>query len=165
MSALTFAIDPEKIVGTRDLGSYCEIEYAETYDRRRQPIVYQLTTSSDLINALIDGTYDGKEYLVLTVVNPLDATTFTLNLQERYIVDIRPAATIVNKVKADCLRVEYVPGSFVPKIIYVSGTLGADVFDFDAPADVTTTVAPTTEAPTTEAPTTTVAEPTTTEAQ
>lgn len=140
-----FAIDPEKIVTTRVRDDYyAEIEYGETYDRRRQPITYVLTTDVASILALITGTYATKEYLSVTVIGantadfkPDNWVPYALDLQEKYIVDIRESYYAVDNVKTACRRIEYVPGSFVPVVIYVSNSLASMVTD--TPAAVTTT--------------------------
>jgi hypothetical protein len=136
---LTIGIDPEKIVSVRDRGSYAEIEYAETYDRRRQPITYQLTTSRAAIDAVITGTYDTltEPYLELTVYDTATGDTYSLDLQEKYIVDIREVYTLIDNTVTACRRIEYVPGSFKPEIIYVSNSF-ASMID-STPAEVTTT--------------------------
>jgi hypothetical protein len=138
------AIDPEKIVTTRDRELYCEITYGETYDRRRQPIDYVLTTDRASILALILGSYATKEFLSVTVIGsnkeefkPVNWVPYALDLQEKYIVDIRESYFAVNNVKTPCRRIEYVPGSFVPVVIYVSEKL-LDLVT-DNPAAVTTT--------------------------
>lgn len=158
---ITIAIDPEKIVATRDRGSYVEIEYGETYDRRRQPITYQLTTDRASIDALITGSYATHLYLTLTVLwsndrehrPPLGSADYEIDLQERYIVDIRDTYVDINGTKTSARRIEFVPGSFVPVVIYVSEDFASLITD--TPAEVTTTTT------TTAAPTTT----TTTESQ
>jgi len=152
----SFAIDPEKIVTTRDYNDlYCSLTYGETFDRRRQPIDYVLTTDRASILALIDGTYAGKEYLSVTVIGantadfkPVNWVPYALDLQEKYIVDIRESYYAVDNVKTACRRIEYVPGSFVPVIIYVSDTMASMITA--TPAAVTTT--------TTEEPATTTTE-------
>ena len=152
VTPVSFAIDPEKIVTTRDRDTlYCECEYGETYDRRRQPITYRLTTSRAAINALITGSYSGKELLTVTVIGantdaykPDNWVPYDLDLQERYIVDIRESYFMVNQTKTACRRIEYVPGSFVPVVLYVSDTMASMITA--TPAEVTTT---TTEATTT----------------
>lgn len=152
VTPVSFAIDPEKIVTTRDRDTlYCECEYGETYDRRRQPITYRLTTSRAAINALILGSYSGKELLTVTVIGantdaykPDNWVPYDLDLQERYIVDIRESYFMVNQTKTACRRIEYVPGSFVPVVLYVSDTMASMITA--TPAEVTTT---TTEATTT----------------
>jgi hypothetical protein len=157
---ITIAIDPEKIVATRDRGSYVEIEYGETYDRRRQPITYQLTTDRASIDALITGSYATHLYLTLTVLwsndrehrPPLGSADYEIDLQERYIVDIRDTYVNINGTKTAARRIEFVPGSFVPVVIYVSEAFANLITD--TPAEVTTTT-------TTAAPATT----TTTESQ
>jgi hypothetical protein len=168
VTPLTFAIDPEKIVSTRDRGSYVEIEYGETYDRRRQPITYQLTTDRTTIDALITGTYVGKIYLSLTVIwsvdrehrPPLGSANYALDLQEKYIVDIRDTYVDINGTKTSARRIEYVPGSFVPVVIFVSDDFANLITD--TPAEVTTTT--TTAAPVTTTTTTVAATTTTTQA-
>jgi hypothetical protein len=140
----TFALDPEKIVTTRDRDLLVEVEYGETFDRRRQPITYVLTTDRASILALITGTYATKEFLSVTVIGsnkedfkPVNWVPYALDLQEKYIVDIRESYFAVNNVKTACRRIEYVPGSFVPVVIYVSDKL-LDLVT-DTPAAVTTT--------------------------
>lgn len=149
LTPVTIAIDPEKIVSITDSGLYALIEYGETFDRRRQPVTYKLTTSRAAILAEIDGTYDTKETLALTVLwsnteeyKPHNVASYALDLQERYIVDMRDAVAWINQTKVSCVRIEFVPASFVPVIIFVQGTL--DDLVPDIPAAVTTT---TTEEP------------------
>lgn len=166
---ITIAIDPEKIVATRDRGSYVEIEYGETYDRRRQPITYQLTTDRASIDALITGSYATHLYLTLTVLwsndrehrPPLGSADYEIDLQERYIVDIRDTYVNINGTKTAARRIEFVPGSFVPVVIYVSEAFANLITD--TPAEVTTTT--TTAAPTTTTTTAAPATTTTTESQ
>ena len=160
VTPLEITIDQEKIVSLRDRGVYAEIEYGETYDRRRQPIVYQLTAGRAAVKAEITG-----DILELTVINPVDGTTYDFDLQEKYVVDIREAIIDVAGTLTACRRIEYVPGSFVPKIIFVSASL-ASLTD-STPTEITTTEEVTTtvaeEATTTvEEATTTVEEVTTT---
>lgn len=159
LEPMTFAIDPEKIVSVRDRGDfYAEIEYGETFDRRRQPITYVLTTSRAAIDALILGTYATKEYLAVTVIGsntdeykPKRVANYALDLQEKYIVDIRDTYFAINGVKTACRRIEYVPGSFVPILIYVSNALNTLVTDTpDAVTTTTTTETPETTTTTTE---------------
>lgn len=140
----TFAIDPEKIVSLRDRGAYVEIEYGETFDRRRQPIIYLLTTDRTTLAALILGTYATKEYLSVTVINssvdeykPKNVANYAMDLQEKYIVDIRESYTMIGQTKTACRRIEYVPGAFVPIILYVLTTYNSMITD--TPAEVTTT--------------------------
>ena len=171
----TFAIDPEKIVSTRDRGAYVEIEYGETYDRRRQPITYQLTTDRASILALIAGDYNTNitnPYLSLTVIwslqreyrPPVGSASYAFDLQEKYIVDIRDTYVDINGTKTPARRIEFVPGSFVPVVIFVSDDFANLITDTPAAVTTTTTTAtPTTT--TTTAPvttTTTTAEATTT---
>jgi hypothetical protein len=157
--AHTFAIDPEKIVSVRDrevgLSLVAEIEYGETYDRRRQPIFYRLNCSRAAIDALILGSYTGKEQLNVTVIDASDrhykpymVASYAMDLQERYIVDIREAEIMVNGSLTTCRRIEYVPGSFAPVILYVSNRLSTLITD--TPEEVTTTT--TEEATTTTTP-------------
>ena len=159
--SVTCLIDPEKICGVRTFNTYyAEIDYGETFDRRRQPIKYGLTTSVAAILATIT-----NPYLSLTVIDALKQEwkpdpddNYTYNLQEKYIVDIRESYTTIDGTKTACRRVEFVPGSFVPVVLYVSDTL--ESLTDSTPAAVTTT---TTEPPTTtEEPTTTSEELTTT---
>lgn len=144
LTPVTIAIDPEKIVSITDSGLYALIEYGETFDRRRQPVTYKLTTSRAAILAEIDGTYDTKETLALTVLwsnteeyKPYNVASYALDLQERYIVDMRDAVAWINQTKTACVRIEFVPASFVPVIIFVQGDLDSLVSDI--PAAVTTT--------------------------
>jgi len=166
----TIAIDPEKICGVRVWRTnYCEIDYAETYDRRREPIAYALTTSRAAILATITGTYDAltHPYVSLTVIEaePKDwqpdpiGSTYTYDLQEKYIVDIREATKYVDGTATACRRVEFVPGSFVPVVLYVSNSLASMISSTPATVTTTTTTTTTTVAPTT---TTTTVAPTTT---
>lgn len=127
--AVTFAIDPEKIVGLRDRGTATEIEYAETYDRKRQPITYIIDAARAAVEALIQGDYVGKETLTLTVYNTVDGSTGTIDLQEKYIVDIRSVTHYINKTLTACRRVEYTPGAFNPIVIYVSEDIATLVTD------------------------------------
>lgn len=165
----TFAIDPEKIVSTRDRGSIVEIEYGETYDRRRQPITYQLTTCRAAIDALIAGDYNTNlthPYLSLTVIwslqreyrPPVGSTSYAMDLQEKYIVDIRDTYVDIEGTKTSARRIEFVPGSFVPVVIFVSEDYSSLVTATPVEVPITTTT--TTEEATTT--TTTVAATTTT---
>ena len=172
--SVTCLIDPEKICGVRTFNTYyAEIDYGETFDRRRQPIKYGLTTSVAAILATIKGNYDTltHPYLALTVIDALKQEwkpdpddNYTYNLQEKYIVDIRESYTMIDGTKTPCRRVEFVPGSFVPVVLYVSDTL-ASLTD-STPAAVTTTTTTTTATTTTTTPegttTTTTPEGTTT---
>ena len=141
----TFAIDTEKVVNIRDRGSIAEIEYGETYDRRRQPITYQLTTDRASIDALITGSYETYTQLSLTVIwsddrehRPTEGTaSYTLNLQERYIVDIEDTYVNINGTKTSARRIEFVPGSFVPVVIYVSESYNSLIGV--TPPEITTT--------------------------
>ena len=155
--SVTCLIDPEKICGVRTFNTYyAEIDYGETFDRRRQPIKYGLTTSVAAILATIKGNYDTltHPYLALTVIDALKQKwkpdpddNYTYNLQEKYIVDIRESYTMIGTTKTACRRIEFVPGSFIPVVLYVSDTL-ASLTD-STPAAVTTTTTTTTAAPTT----------------
>lgn len=171
----TFAIDPEKIVSTRDRGAYVEIEYGETYDRRRQPITYQLTTDRATIDALIAGDYNTNlthPYLSLTVIwslqreyrPPVGSASYAMDLQEKYIVDIRDTYVDINGTKTAARRIEFVPGSFVPVVIFVSEDYANLVTDTPAAVTTTTTTTatPTTTTTTAEATTTTTTEEATT---
>lgn len=147
----TFAIDPEKIVSIRDRGLYAECEYGETFDRRRQPIVYLLTTDRATLLPLILGTYASKETLAVTVINssvdeykPKNVPHYHMDLQEKYIVDIRESYTMIGQTKTACRRIEYVPGAFVPIILYVSDTYASMITDTPDAVTTTTTPAPTT---------------------
>ena len=153
-SPKTIAIDPEKIVSTKDNGAFCVLEYGETYDRRRQPIIYQVTVDRATINALITGTYAGKEYLALTVIasntdiyRPYLEPNYILDLQEKYIVDIRSTYIWINQTKTACSRIEFVPGAFVPVIIWVSEDID-DLITEIAGATTTTSTAEPAEATT-----------------
>jgi|GEM_PF-5767691 len=152
--SVTFAIDPEKIVSTKDYGSYCEIEYAETFDRKRQPIWYRTNTTRAAVDVLILGSYATKIYLAVTAYADDRLSTFAVDLQEKYIVDIREWYVTVSGVKTACRRIEYVPGSFAPTVLYVTNSLASLVSDTPAPITTTTTTA--------AATTTTTATPTTT---
>ena len=155
--SVTCLIDPEKICGVRTFNTYyAEIDYGETFDRRRQPIKYGLTTSVAAILATITGTYDTltPPYLSLTVIDALKQEwkpdpddNYTYNLQEKYIVDIRESYTTIDGNKTACRRVEFVPGSFVPVVLYVSDTL--ESLADSTPAAVTTTTTTTPEGTTT----------------
>lgn len=160
LNEMTIAIDAEKIVKVRTVDTYyAEILYGETFDRKREPVLYQLTTSAAAVLATIAGDYStllANPYLTVTAYKDLvSGATETLNLQERYIVDIREARVKINNTVTACRRIEYVPGSFDPVIIYVSTNFAAMVDS--TPAEVTTT-----EEPTTTAAATTTVEPTTT---
>jgi len=141
----TFGIDAEKIVSTRMRGFYCEIDYGETYVRNRETVRYQLTTDSAAILALITGSWATNIYLALTVIWSLDrehrppvgTSSYVLDLQEKYIVDIRDVIQDVNGTLTACRRIEYVPGSFVPVVIFVSNSFRSLVPD--VPVAVTTT--------------------------
>ena len=155
--SVTCLIDPEKICGVRTFNTYyAEIDYGETFDRRRQPIKYGLTTSVAAILATITGNYDTltNPYLALTVIDALKQewkpdpdVNYTYNLQEKYIVDIRESYTTIDGNKTACRRVEFVPGSFVPVVLYVSDTLAS--LTASTPAAVTTTTTTTPEGTTT----------------
>lgn len=165
-SQITIAIDPEKIAAVRVLDTYyAEIDYAEAYDRRRQPITYGVTTDRAAILATITGTYDtlANPYLSLDVYDVSDGTTSVMDLQEKYIVDIRDTYAVINGTLTACRRIEYVPGAFVPEIIYVSNAY-ATLVDSTPAAATTTTSTTSTTTTTTTAPTTTTttAEATTT---
>ncbi len=148
--SVTCLIDPEKICGVRTFNTYyAEIDYGETFDRRRQPIKYGLTTSVAAILATIT-----NPYLSLTVIDALKQEwkpdpddNYTYNLQEKYIVDIRESYTTIDGTKTACRRVEFVPGSFVPVVLYVSDTL--ESLTDSTPAAVTTTTTTTPEGTTT----------------
>ena len=169
--SVTCLIDPEKICGVRTFNTYyAEIDYGETFDRRRQPIKYGLTTSVAAILATITGNYDTltNPYLALTVIDALKQKwkpdpddNYTYNLQEKYIVDIRESYTMIGTTKTACRRIEFVPGSFIPVVLFVSNTL-ASLTD-STPAAVTTTTTTTTATTTTTTPegTTTTTTPTT----
>ena len=155
--SVTCLIDPEKICGVRTFNTYyAEIDYGETFDRRRQPIKYGLTTSVAAILATIKGNYDTltHPYLALTVIDALKQEwkpdlddNYTYNLQEKYIVDVRESYTTIDGNKTACRRVEFVPGSFVPVVLYVSDTLAS--LTASTPAAVTTTTTTTPEGTTT----------------
>ena len=155
--SVTCLIDPEKICGVRTFNTYyAEIDYGETFDRRRQPIKYGLTTSVAAILTTITGNYDTltNPYLALTVIDALKQewkpdpdVNYTYNLQEKYIVDIRESYTTIDGNKTACRRVEFVPGSFVPVVLYVSDTLAS--LTASTPAAVTTTTTTTPEGTTT----------------
>ena len=144
LSPVTLAIDPEKIVSVKESGYYALIEYGETYDRRRQPVVYRLTASAADITLLILGSYDGKEVLNVTVLGsntddykPYNVASYAMDLQEKYIVDIREAVAWINQTKVACRRIEFVPASFVPVVIFVEESL--EELTTDTPSPVTTT--------------------------
>lgn len=121
--SLYFAIDPEKVCSIRESKGNCIISYAETYDRRRQPIVYNLEEAGVVVEAAIEGDYDGKETLELTSVNLDDGSVETVTVQEKYVVDIRTVTLPVNGVMTTLSRVEYVPGAFVPVVLYASESI------------------------------------------
>ena len=164
--SVTCLIDPEKICGVRTFNTYyAEIDYGETFDRRRQPIKYGLTTSVAAILATIKGNYDTltHPYLALTVIDALKQewkpdpdVNYTYNLQEKYIVDIRESYTMIGTTKTACRRVEFVPGSFIPVVLFVSNSL-VSLTDSTPAAATTTTTTPvaTTTSTTPEATTTT----------
>lgn len=166
LEPITIGIDPEKIVSTRNRGYYCECDYGETFDRRRETVVYQLNTSRAAILALITGSYVANTYLALTVIwsldrehRPIEGTaSYAFDLQEKYIVDIRDVIQDVNGTLTACRRIEYVPGSFVPVVIFVSQSFRTLVPD--VPAVVTTTTEePITTTTTEEESATTTEEP------
>jgi hypothetical protein len=151
VTPLTIAIDPEKIVSVKldHSGNYAVIEYGETYDRRRQPIVYQLTTDPAGVLATITGNYDTltEPYLTVDIIDLPSGVVTETNLQEKYIVDIREAHVTVHHVLTAVRRIEYVPGSFVPVVVYVTDTFASMVAS--TPTEVTTTEEATTEEVTT----------------
>ena len=145
LSPVTLAIDPEKIVSVKESGYYALIEYGETYDRRRQPVVYRLTASAADITLLILGSYDGKEVLTVTVLGsntddykPYNVASYAMDLQEKYIVDIREAVAWINQTKVACRRIEFVPASFVPVVIFVEESLEELITDTPMPVTTTT---------------------------
>lgn len=121
--SLYFAIDPEKVCSIRESKGNCVISYAETYDRRKQPIVYNLEEAGVVIEAAISGDYNGKETLELTSVNLENGSTQTVTVQEKYIVDIRTVTLPVDGVMTTLSRVEYVPGAFIPVVLYASESI------------------------------------------
>jgi hypothetical protein len=142
MEPVTCAIDAEKIVSVQldHSETYAVIEYGETYDRRRQPIVYQLTTDPTAVLATIAGDYSTlltNPYLTVDIIDLPSGEVTETNLQEKYIVDIREAYVVVKGVLTSVRRIEYVPGSFVPVVVYVTDTFASMVDS--TPAEVTTT--------------------------
>ena len=167
--SVTCLIDPEKICGVRTFNTYyAEIDYGETFDRRRQPIKYGLTTSVAAILATIKGNYDTltHPYLALTVIDALKQewkpdpdVNYTYNLQEKYIVDIRESYTMIGTTKTACRRVEFVPGSFIPVVLFVSNSLASLTDSTPAAATTTTTTPVATTTSTTPEGTTTTTTP------
>jgi hypothetical protein len=160
---LQLALDPEKIVSVKDdpTGNYAVIEYGECYSRNWKPMFYQLTVSRALIDTFITGEYVGKEYLALHVYELPSGDVYHLDLQEKYIVDIREAFYWINQTKVACRKIEYVPGSFAPIIIYVSNTMASLVTN-NLVTTTTTTRAVTTTTTTVPVTTTTTTAPVTT---
>ncbi len=142
--AMTLAIDPEKIVNTKDRDGYVIIEYGETYDRRDSNIFYQLNTDRATINALIQGDYVGKQYLSLNVYKLATGDTFALDLLEQYIVYISDAVYQIGGARTECVKIEYDPGAFAPIIIYADTTLDTLVPTVAGATTTTTTATPNT---------------------
>ena len=160
------AIDPEKIVTTRDRDGHCELEYGESYVRNRKTVTYEVTANRAAIDATITGAYDTNTYLALTVVWAEDREhrptitqelTYALDLQEKYIVDIESVLYYLPGTgKTQLTKLRYIPGSFVPVTIYVSNDINRLVTnDFSETTTTTTAEAVTT---TTEEPATTTTE-------
>lgn len=163
---VTIAIDPEKVVSCKDVGGVAVIEYAETHDRQRQPIVYTLTTTSAALLPLIMGNWNTviTPYITVTEYNLATAESQLVYIQEKYIVDIRETEMpLANLGVFPFLRIEYCPGAFVPEVIYAANTMDEVIVTAlpTTTAEATTTEATTTAATTTAAATTTE-EPTTT---
>jgi hypothetical protein len=159
---MTIAIDPEKITATREIDGFAEIDYGECRDRQRSNMVYRLTVNKANIDAQIFGDYNTNlthPYLILNVYNLWDGSTYVLDLQESYIVDIREAFYWINGTKTSCRKIEYVPGAFAPVIIYVSNSFASLITTY---VTTTTTVAPTTTTTTAPITTTTTTEAVTT---
>ncbi len=144
------ALDPEKIVSTRILDGVTQIDYAETFDRNRQTITYEVTAAKPNIDATITGEYSTHTYLALTVywaenrdLRPFPAisSTYALDMQEKYIVDIQDVEyTIVwknTKIATTLRKVRFVPGAFKEEVIYVTNNL-IDLVD-NTPSETTTT--------------------------
>lgn len=141
-ATVTLALDPEKIVSTRAVGTACEFVYAESADRRVKPIVYQAANTKAQVDAFITGTKKD-----LTVYNLADGTTSTLTVQEIFIEQIRESDYYINNTDTSCREVKFRSGSFTQKVIYVSNSL----VSLATAAVTTTTAAPVTTTTTTEA--------------
>lgn len=152
VNPMVIAIDPEKIVNTKDRDNYVIIEYGETYDRRDSNIFYQLTTNRATINALIQGDYVGKQYLSLNVYKLSTGSTFALDLLEQYIVYISDAVYQIGGVRTECVKIEYDPGNFAPIIIYADTDLDTLVPTIPAAYTTTTTTSPVATTTTTSPP-------------
>jgi hypothetical protein len=164
------AIDPEKIVSTRVLDGITQLDYAETFDRNRQTITYEVTAAKPNIDATITGDYASHTYLALTVywadnrdLRPFPAitTTYALDMQEKYIVDIQDVPLEIvwkhNKISTTARKVRFVPGAFKEEVIYVTNALHNLVDNTPSETTTTTTALPATTT-TTEEPVTTTTE-------
>ena len=169
------ALDPEKIVNTRVLDGVTQIDYAETFDRNREEITYEVTAAKPNIDATITGDYTTHTYLSLVVYwsdnkdlipFPAISSTYTLYMQEKYIVDIQDVPFELywknQKISTTVRKVRFVPGAFKQEVIYVTNHLHDLVDNIPSETTTTTTAVPVTTTTTEIATTTTEAEQTTT---
>jgi len=169
------AIDPEKIVNTRVLDGVTQIDYAETFDRNREEITYEVTAAKPNIDATITGDYSSHTLLNLVVCwsdnkdlipFPAISSTYTLSMQEKYIVDIQDVPFELywknQKISTTVRKVRFVPGAFKQEVIYVTNHLHDLVDNTPSETTTTTTAVPVTTTTTEMATTTTTIEPSTT---
>jgi hypothetical protein len=112
------AIDPEKIVTTRDAGGVAEIVYGESFDRRNAADTLIVTDSKATIDALVSG-----DTIDLPVFDLLDGSTSTLTLQDKYNKVMEDSFAVVNGVKTAGVIVNYIEGAFGNKIVFVDSDL------------------------------------------
>jgi hypothetical protein len=156
LSTITLALEAEKIVSTRAVGSACEFVYAEADDRRLKPIVYQAANTKAQVDAFVSGTQ-----VDLTVYNTADGTTSTLTVTEKFIEQIRESEYRIGTTDQACREVKFREGAFTQEVVYVSNSL-ASLSDAVVTTTTSTTTTTTSTTTTTAAPTTTTTVPATT---
>lgn len=158
------AIDPEKIVWTRETDGVCLFLYAETYDRRDSPNLYKTNIAQAAIDANITGSLLEFDDSGMGVYDPVSREIFDIHIQEKFIKSMRdveawidPSEIVATYPKLDdVVELIYEEGAFHEVVLYAFG----EVADWATVITTTTTTVAATTTTTTEAATTT----TTTEA-
>ena len=155
----TMALDPEKIVWTRETEGVCLFLYAETYDRRDKPYLYKTNVAQVAVDDLIDGALIEFDDSGQGVYDPVSREWFDIHIQEKFIKSMRDVEVWVDPVEPtatypkldDMVEVIYEEGAFHQVILYATGELA----DFAPEITTTTTTAAATTTTTTAAATTT----------
>ena len=136
-SAKTLALEPEKIVSTKSIGTACEFVYAESLDRRVAPKLYRAANTKAQVDAFVTGTQ-----VDFTVYDQSDGSSSTLTVQEKYIKNMEDGTLWIYKTQSEQsgVSVEFVDGAWLERSIFVDGVIG----DFADAAVTTTTAAVTT---------------------